>query len=63
VSSLTELQECTSLGVGCGCCLLEAQEILEEHQSEPSACGASGQRDDRESIFPANGSPSFEPAV
>ncbi len=58
-ASLDELQEQTSLGNGCGCCLMEAEEILDEHRPQigPADHG------NRESMFPANGGTSFEPAV
>jgi bacterioferritin-associated ferredoxin len=52
VSTIEELQEQTCLGQGCGCCLLEAEEILGEHQPVRS----------RASIFPGAGS-SLKPAV
>ncbi|MCR9141089.1 MAG: (2Fe-2S)-binding protein [bacterium] len=61
VSCLDELQERTSLGKGCGCCMLEAEQILEEHCSGPGV-NSGNQHSNRETLFPMGGS-NFEPAV
>ena len=56
VRNMDELQEATELGRGCGCCMMEAEEILAEHQPENSV----------PSLFPGSAGPtgtSLNPAT
>ena len=56
VSTLAELQERTSLGTGCGCCIIEAEELLEE-------CHAGNRNRSRNACHSMANSTTLEPAV
>lgn len=38
VDTLEELQQRTTLGQGCGCCMMEAEELLGEYSASAGCC-------------------------